>query len=616
MKIIEKIEIKSFRSFGNRKKSKTQIQKIEDLNIFSGANDSGKSNILRALNLFFNKRTNLDDFLEFNNDFFKRENSDADDIKEELITIKITFWNEKNKGRNAKNKTEIRLPERFWVSRKWLKKSEFSSYQQADGVQTAFKTEKKANWRDFYESGEKALKSNVQANLYKQLTGFFDSIQYHYVPAIKDKSYFSHLYGELQQTLLKEENSNLNKHKGSFQEAIQKSTEDLMDEFKKVINNEKLNISAAFELPDLINLFRTLNVQTGKVNLLYRGDGVQAKLIPEILNFIALKELQMKPSKLRKGEKTKKYFIWGFEEPENSYEYKNAQLLANRFKDVFTDHAQIFLTTHSFNFLSIEGKNVSLYRVWKDEESESSKITKIKKIKGGKFDFEGNDFDDDSDRLKEELGVFQLNQDLEKLYNEVEDRKKKLLESEIKLKEKFSAIIKPILISEGKNKVYLGKAKNFLLPQLNCEIFNQKEFGDKEMLKLFKFLLKTQNKEPKKVFILDCDAVSTFKSMQLIETDFLIPFIFKKNEENTKIKKGIENLFSIELCTSEMYSKKTVTDDYGAVTTIEDFNKNKFEKHVCSERDEKNDFLNFKPLFEMLDDVLDSEEGEQDENKI
>lgn len=606
MRIIEKIELKSFRSFGNRKKSKTQIVKIEDLNIFSGANDSGKSNILRALNLFFNKRTNLNDFLDFNNDFFQRENPDPDDVKEELITIRLTFLNEKNKGVNAKNKDYTRLPEKFWVARKWLKTSEFSSFQQDDGVQTAFKTEKKENWEDFYETDKKTLKRNVRANLSKQLTGFLDSIQYHYVPAIKDKDYFSHLYGELQQTLLKEEISKVNKHKGSFQESIQESTEELMEEFKKVINNENVNISAAFELPDLINLFRTLNVQTGKVNLQYRGDGIQAKLIPEILNFIALKELQMKPSKIKKGAKVKKYFIWGFEEPENSYEYKNAQLLANRFQSIFTKNAQIFLTTHSFNFLSIEGDNVSTYRVWKDEKIESSKITKIKKERSGNFVFEGNEFKNDTDRLNEELGVFQLNQDLEKLYTEIEKKKEEISIKEKYLKEKLSETTRPIIVSEGNNKKFLDKAKEFLLPGLDCEILNIKELGDNEMLKLFKFLVKTQNKEPKKIFILDCDATKVFSSMEQIKTDFLIPFIFEQNDGNTKIKKGIENLFSMELFTPSMYDKKTITDDYGASNTIETFNKNQFENCICNERNEENDFLKFKPLFEILDTLLNN----------
>ena len=55
MNIIEKIEIKIFRSFGNRVKEKVEIVNVKDLNIISGANDSGKSNILRALNLFLKK---------------------------------------------------------------------------------------------------------------------------------------------------------------------------------------------------------------------------------------------------------------------------------------------------------------------------------------------------------------------------------------------------------------------------------------------------------------------------------------------------------------------------------------------------------------------------------
>jgi len=603
MKVIEKIEIKSFRSFGNRKKSKTQIIKIEDLNIFSGANDSGKSNILRALNLFFNQRTNLDSFLDFNNDFFQKEKIDKDDIKQELITIKITFWNERNKGKNQKSEN-IRLPEKFWVSRKWLKNSKFSSFQEDDGVAIAFKKEKGENFEKFFQDDQKTLLLNVKPNLSRQLTEFLDSIQYHYVPAIKDKSYFSHLYGELQKTLLKEENSNVNKHKDAFQNAIQSSTLKLMEEFKKVINNENLNISAAFELPNLINLFRTLNVQTGQVNLLYRGDGVQAKLIPEILYFIALTELEMKPSKLKKGEKTKKYFIWGFEEPENSYEYKNAQLLANRFRDVFANNVQIFLTTHSFNFLSIDGKNVATYRVWKDEDIQSSRISKIRKESSGTFDFEGNDFHD-TDRLNEELGVFQLNQKLEKLYLEIEERKIKLIEEDKKLQKRILETEKPLLISEGNNKLFLDKAKEFYFPESDFEILNQKELGDKEMLKLFNFLLKTQNREPKKIFILDCDAKEVYNKMENLKTEYLIPYIFDTNEENTKIPKGIENLFDEYLFSEDVYTETVKKEEYGGTTILNRFDKNKFEKFICQERNKREDFIRFEPLFIRLKQYFD-----------
>ena len=194
MKVIEKIEIKNFRSFDNRLKSKTQISKIEDLNIFSGANDSGKSNVLRALNLFFNKKTNLIDFLDFNNDFFKRKIIDDSIVKEEMITIRISFWNEKNKNKNKENDF-VRLPERFWVSRKWIKTSTFGSFRQDDGVETSFRKEKGKKSKEFYEKGKSKLKQHVQASLSRQLSAFLESIQFHYVPAIKDKTY-SHIYTE------------------------------------------------------------------------------------------------------------------------------------------------------------------------------------------------------------------------------------------------------------------------------------------------------------------------------------------------------------------------------------------------------------------------------------
>ena len=51
--VIKKIEISNFRSIHH------QIIDCKELNIFSGLNDSGKSNILKALNLFFNNETDF-----------------------------------------------------------------------------------------------------------------------------------------------------------------------------------------------------------------------------------------------------------------------------------------------------------------------------------------------------------------------------------------------------------------------------------------------------------------------------------------------------------------------------------------------------------------------------
>lgn len=53
MKIIKKIEISYFRSVYS-----VDLKNVDDLNILIGGNDSGKSNILKALNLFLTIRRN------------------------------------------------------------------------------------------------------------------------------------------------------------------------------------------------------------------------------------------------------------------------------------------------------------------------------------------------------------------------------------------------------------------------------------------------------------------------------------------------------------------------------------------------------------------------------
>lgn len=66
MEIIQSIQIRKFRSL----KSMTNKELVvTDLNIFVGQNDQGKSNILRALNLFFNGETDMGSRFRFSEDY-------------------------------------------------------------------------------------------------------------------------------------------------------------------------------------------------------------------------------------------------------------------------------------------------------------------------------------------------------------------------------------------------------------------------------------------------------------------------------------------------------------------------------------------------------------------
>lgn len=593
MNVIEQIEIKNFRSIGNRKKESYKVLKCNDLNIISGANDSGKSNILRALNLFFNKKTDLVNFFDFSKDFYKNKLDDENEIKEEVVTIKIWFKNLKNTNKNSNSANNIYLPEKFWVSRKWKKTSEFSLFDQLSSVEKDFEYEKGEDFALFLED-EKNLKSNVRASLQKQLTDFINSIQFHYIPAIKDSNYFSHLYGELQQTLWKTKISKVEQRKIDFEKAIQKETDILMQEFKNSISKDSL-MEPVFELPaDLIDLFKALVVQTGSVDLKLRGDGFQAKLIPEILNFIAVKELSFTLKSIKSEYKSKKYFIWGFEEPENSYEYKNAQLLANKFKEIFSENAQIFITTHSFNFLSLRGDNINLYRVWRDSLTNISKISKIKIDKNGRLNFESNYLSSDWEILQEELGFFYLNEELQKIY---EEKQKRLLE----ILEQQKIISKPIIYSEGHNYKYLEKAKELFSPTVDIEILDCG--GKNELQKIFKLFAKTTFNRFKIFFVFDCDASTEFADCSKLKTSYLIPYIFKLNMNNTQteVQKGIENLFDDEVFTSvdelKIFDVNENIRNGQTISRTRKLRKIEFEEYLNKERNQETDYYNFHDLF-------------------
>ena len=599
MKIIEQIEIKNFRSFGNRQGETSKVLKTNHLNVLSGANDSGKSNILRALNLFFNNHTNLNDFFNFENDFFKKNSRDPSDIKEELVTIKIWFVNKKNLGKNQSRKSKVFLPEKFWVSRKWKKTSTYSDYDQSSSIETDFKKEKKQNYEDFLDADTGKIKSNIRASLTKQLTEFIGSIQYHYIPAIKDHTYFSHLYGELQQTLWKAKISAVEDRKRDFQQAIQDETSVLMEEFKATLNQSSLIFEPIFELPqNMIDLFKTLEVQTGDVALKYRGDGVQAKLIPEILNFISVKESKLTTKTVRLGEKSKKYFIWGFEEPENSYEYRNAQILADRFKDKFINNAQIFITTHSFNFLSIKGERVSRYRIWKDENISASRIALLNSDDSGNLRLEGVVVTDE-DVLMEELGSIHLNEEITKAYTKVAELQKNY-------ESKLVSIQKPVVYTEGNNTEYLKIAKNLFSNELDYDI--ESLGGKTDIKKFFQRFAEANFNRFRILFVFDCDASNEFEICKKMETEFLKPFIFEKNSNNTlsEISSGIENLFDSDKFEPE--ETFFTIDEHRRNGVVQSkkrkLRKDVFLEHIRENHTDLDSFYNFEVLQNEIDSYL------------
>jgi len=82
MQLITKVEIRGFRSIQSE-----SISDLGNLTCFVGKNSSGKSNILRALNLFFNDVVEDDTAVDFTKDYHERPKS----RRKKVIFIKVQF---------------------------------------------------------------------------------------------------------------------------------------------------------------------------------------------------------------------------------------------------------------------------------------------------------------------------------------------------------------------------------------------------------------------------------------------------------------------------------------------------------------------------------------------
>jgi hypothetical protein len=373
MKVIEKIEIKYFRSFdGGRGQPKVEIMDLKDINIFSGTNDSGKSNILRALNLFFNDEISPGVKFNLERDLSKIQKNRSDDkiekkrvlgkkgVRQRDLWVKIRLYFRKDKGGV--------LPESFFVEKTWDK----------NGLNP--------NRKHNIEKDPNPQKATAQEG---QLSQFLNNICFEYVPAVKDRQFFNVLFKKLQNYLFdKQDKKNDNKfteHSSKFNDLLKNETQGLFDEFKK-----NTGINAGFRIPNtLVDFFRTLGVETESgISLFDRGDGIQARFIPDILNEIS--------------KDSRKKIIWGFEEPENSYEPLKCFELAQDFKK-YSKGKQIFITSHAFPFIGLKGNEVSSYRVENRENT-----SKIGKIDWQQRTIRGVGFENNTDKLEKEIGLLNL----------------------------------------------------------------------------------------------------------------------------------------------------------------------------------------------------------------
>ena len=326
---IRSITIKNFRSI------RRETIKVKNFNIFVGTNDAGKSNVLKALNLFFNDQVDVNSPFDYEQDFTYLYPPKSKEAK--AITISIQF--------------DIPLTFTDGGVYVWEK-----VWKKTGKVSDEIKNR---------EGKAPAPRSRIPSALQR--------IKYRYVPAVKSPDYYKALQGDLYASVAASLDTTLADAVDSFSESLGAYTQKITMDVSK-----RLGISSQLTIPtDLNEIFKALifrtNRKLGEINvpLTARGDGIQARHIPIILKYISQED-----QKSRNQGSTKITTIWGFEEPENGLELANAFALAEEFLEYSSD-LQIFLTTHSPAFyMKKEELGVKIFYVEKKQRgSEETSIS-------------------------------------------------------------------------------------------------------------------------------------------------------------------------------------------------------------------------------------------------
>lgn len=550
MKYIKTIEIKYFRSIYDL----TFKELGNGMTVFTGNNDIGKSNILRALNLFFNKEVETNTPLSFQRDFsfIRRKEIKERRKARQLIQISIEFITPANYRS---------LPSTFWVTQIFDRNNTL--------VDVKF--------------DKNITKNSKVLAVAKRL---FNSFRYIYVPAIKDRETFSQVLSMLKSSLPTLDTQEFE----SFNKSLQRYGSELKEDLK---NN--INLMPALSLPTTAEeLFSSLDftIQDTFVTtaLSQRGDGIRCRFIPAIMNYIALNN---------RGSR----YIWGIEEPENSLEFTKAIELNETLHNKYSKHAQIFVTSHSpafvATFSNFPNPNKSIYLIIKREEDQGKTSTVFNPKT-------------ENLTLSKHLGYIVLQQELANVLNQQIQNNKEQEKKYIELKQQLEHQ-QNIVFVEGKTDVMYFRAamelyniQGFSVEMVGKDTKQGTKNGGSATLKQFENIYSTKPdifKEKNIVILYDCDANQSPK-------DYPNFWIRKTtvNEKEIIFKKGSENLLCLpdEFPRNKFYTTIQKTGDYGEQCNIQSLDKTKLANYIINlPIEEKHAILiNFKKELEKIQKIF------------
>ncbi|BCG93410.1 ATP-dependent nuclease [Mesorhizobium sp. 131-2-1] len=305
--MLQRIRIRNFRSVTDLTIDLTKF------NIFVGRNDTGKSNVLRALNLFFNSQTDFRQDFDFARDFPVNARVGQGKAPETRIDLTLAI------------PEGYSYPERAraieWT-RRWRRNEEIEDEPQ------------------FLLTGNQRTEISGRSKIH----AYLDSIDYHYIPSLKGKEFFTELMSDIYDVLSE-----------VSEEDLKVASKPLQDEVEVILNEVASELEGVLKarsdpkLPtNLRSVFRLIQFEAKGIDLDRRGDGIRVRHVPSLVKFLC-------DLKSQRSGRYKSLHIWGLEEPENSVDFISAFELRDQLLSITGNRQfQILMATHSPIFFSLE----------------------------------------------------------------------------------------------------------------------------------------------------------------------------------------------------------------------------------------------------------------------
>lgn len=316
MKLISKVTIKGFRSIRDE-----TVADLGDFTAFAGLNNSGKSNVLRALNAFFSGATDPDTTVNVDNDFFR---PDLRKKKAKRIRVAVTFS----------------LPEHFRF-RKGLK-----SVEEALGG-TTFELAKE--WARGEQSPAYYLNnSRVDLETRQKIDQFLQLVNFRYIPnRVLPVEVIHSEHRALRDVLVRRLGQKAHGTEGTF-ESIRGVSEKMIQELVRHFHEAcpdagDIRLATPTSWSEMVFAFGyRLGADGVEVEDTAQGSGIQSLLMLETLYLIDRDYFQ------KFG--WRQAAIWAVEEPESSLHSSLEAQVAAYLHTISADptsRLQVLCTTHS-----------------------------------------------------------------------------------------------------------------------------------------------------------------------------------------------------------------------------------------------------------------------------